>query len=150
MADASPLPLVIELARKNRDSIARSAATAQRLVDDNQAQLASLERYHADYLARSARTPESDMAALMNFQAFISRLELAIGQQRATLDHHRGRAIALKGEHTRASIKVKSLEALAAAREAELRRAAQRVERKLEDEHASRMVRQGSLLGSAH
>lgn len=148
--NASPLPLVIELACKSRDSLARSAATARKLVDDNQAQLDSLERYHADYLARRSQAPESDAAALRNFQAFISRLELAIAQQRVTLEHHRARATALQGEHTRAAIKVKSLEALAAAREAEVRRAANRIERKLEDEQASRMVRQAGLLGAAH
>ena len=81
---------------------------------------------------------EHDSATLANFSAFIQRLEMAIVQQRTTLEHHETRAAALKAEYTRAAIKVKSLETLAATRQSEARRAADRVERKLEDEHASR------------
>jgi flagellar FliJ protein len=150
MAEDSPLPIVIEIARKNRDSVARSAATAQRLVDENLAQLASLERYRADYLARGASASESDVAALVNFQAFMGRLELAIGQQRAAVEHHRARVASLKDEYLRASVKVKSLETLAASREAEGRRAAARLERKVEDEQVSRAIRYGTVLGPVH
>jgi len=138
MPTRTPLALVIELAVKSRDAIARQAATAQKLVTDSRAQLDALHRYHADYLARSAQHPEHDSATLANFSAFIQRLEMAIVQQRTTLEHHETRAAALKAEYTRAAIKVKSLETLAATRQSEARRAADRVERKLEDEHASR------------
>ena len=138
MPRRSPLALVIELAVKSRDAIARQAATADQLLTDARTQLDALNRYHADYLARSARRPEHDAATLMNFNAFIQRLEMAIDQQRTTMAHHEARAAALKAEHTRAAIKVKSLETLAATREREARRAADRAERKLEDEHASR------------
>jgi flagellar FliJ protein len=141
MDDTSPLALVIELAARSRDAIARQAATAEQLVTDARTQLDSLERYHGDYLARSAKRPEHDSATLMNFTAFIQRLELAIDQQRASLGHHRTRVAALKAEHLRAAIKVKSLEALAATRQAEACRVADRAERKLEDEHASRSAR---------
>ncbi len=138
MADASRLALVIELAARSRDAIARQAATAEQLLVDARNQLESLQRYRTDYLARSGNRPEHDTARLLNFTAFIQRLELAIDQQRASLEHHQARAAALKAEHLRAAIKVKSLETLAAMREAGVRRAALRDERKLEDEHASR------------
>ncbi len=149
MDGPAPLALVIELAAKSRDAIARQAATAAKLEADAKAQFEALEKYHADYLARAARRPEHDAVSLRNFTAFIQRLELAIGQQRGVLEHHRVRVEALRAEHTRAALKVKSLEKLAAAREAEARRAADRVERKLEDEHASRAV-QHARLKAAH
>ncbi len=138
MPKRSPLALVIELAVKSRDAIARQAATAEKLVIDARTQLDALHRYHGDYLARSARRPEHDTATLRNFNAFIQRLEMAIVQQRTTMEHHETRTAVLKAEYTRAAIKVKSLETLAATRQAEARRAADRAERKLEDEHASR------------
>jgi flagellar FliJ protein len=149
MGDDGALPLVIEIARKNRDTLARGAATARQLVDDNARQLAALEGYYSEYLTRHGRTPDSESLALRNFQAFIARLELAIDQQRITLEHHRGRALALKGEHTLAALRVKSLEALASARAAEAQRAVQRQERKQEDEHASRAARNPGRLGIA-
>lgn len=145
MDGPAPLALVIELAAKSRDAIARQAATAAKLEAEAKAQLEALEKYHADYLARSARRPEHDTVTLRNFTAFIQRLELAIGQQRGSLEHHRARVAALNAEHTRAAIKVKSLETLAAARLAEARRAAGRAERKLEDEHASRAAHHARL-----
>ncbi|MBK8323359.1 MAG: flagellar export protein FliJ [Betaproteobacteria bacterium] len=146
MPKRSPLALVIELAVKSRDAIARQAATAEKLVIDARTQLDALHRYHGDYLARSARRPEHDTATLRNFNAFIQRLEMAIVQQRTTMEHHETRTAVLKAEYTRAAIKVKSLETLAATRQAEARRAADRAERKLEDEHASRAAHHARTL----
>jgi flagellar FliJ protein len=145
MEDASSLGLVIEIATKARDAIARQAATARNLEHEARAQLRELERYHAEYLVRSARQAERDAAAMRNFAAFIGRLEVAIGQQRATLAHHEARANALQAEHTAAAIKVKSLETLAAGRAAAQRRDAERRERRLEDELANRSHRARTL-----
>ena len=141
MSNASPLALVLDLAVNSRDAIARQVATAQKLVDDGQAQLVSLTRYHGEYLARAGNQNQLDAATLINFNAFIERLETAIQQQRNTVEHHRARVEALKADHVRAATKVKSLEQLAAARVAEQRLVEARAERKLEDEHATRAAR---------
>lgn len=141
MSPSSGLALVIDLAVNTRDAIARQLATAQKLVNDAQAQLESLQRYHGEYLSRAGRQHERDAASMINFNAFIDRLEAAIEQQRAAVAHHRSRMAALKTDHLQAAVKVKSLEQLAAIRAAEERLAAERAERKLEDEHASRAGR---------
>ncbi len=145
MSAASPLPLVISLAEKARDAIARQAATAAKLVEEARTQLEALRRYRGEYLARSVRQAEHDAAELANFAAFMGRLEAAIAQQERTVEHHRARAEALRGEWTKAAIKVKSLEALAAARARDARVVAGRLERKAEDEHASRIARDSPL-----
>lgn len=76
-----------EIASRCCDARARklSAATCER--DDARRRLDTLESYRSDYQTRLAEASHRgiDLEALRNYQAFLSQLERAIGQQKEIL-----------------------------------------------------------------
>lgn len=89
MATASALHTLIELATKEADEAAKTLGVALRIAEEAGQKLQLLLQYRDDYALRNQTSLEGGIstAQLINFQAFMQKLEHAItGQQKVAAD----------------------------------------------------------------
>lgn len=142
MADTNALTVLIELAQTASDERARQLGSALSRESDNAKRLALLDDYRREYLARFERACRSGLspAGLVNFHQFLSKLDVAIAQQRHAAEHATelaagARAALREAERKRQSLVTLRERRLAAGRAIEARR-----EQKLHDEIAMQIA----------
>jgi flagellar FliJ protein len=139
MSHLSPLPMLIELAKKERDAAAQAMATSAREVEAAEKQLTLLRDYRADYARRQEKTMAQGAQALLaqSYRQFIERIDLALAQQERDVERVRGKLTAAQAVLAQAQRRVSSFEALLKRRDAEILLAQTRKEQKQSDEQAS-------------
>lgn len=132
-----------ELAESNADSAAASLGALNRQLQAHQEKLALLHKYREDYQLRFRQSTDSgvDAAALRNFVDFMSRLEQAIRQQQALVDDVRSRVECSRTDWQFKQRKSKAFGTLEQRHSESLRRHAELIEQKTQDDHASRVRR---------
>jgi flagellar FliJ protein len=123
---------VDQLARHTERECARRLAGAQQRLVDAERRLSELERYREEY-RRALRTRASSglqAKGLREFQTFIARLDDAIAQQRALLQH-------LHAEYAREQHQWRGA-AVRSSAVGKVIENAEREERRIEDRHAQR------------
>lgn len=88
---AARLAPVIAMAERAEREAARQLGHCQGLLSQAEVKLGELERYRADYQQQWLSEGRQGVSGqwLMNYQRFLSQLEVAIGQQRQSLAWHR-------------------------------------------------------------
>jgi flagellar FliJ protein len=134
------LTLLIERARTKVDAAQLRLASLQKLVEQAQAHLDVLRRYHGEYEERSACRPGDlhDPGARQNEMRFLARLQQAIETQMRELEIRRETAAAAAAELAQARRKEKSLQTLLQRRLESERLAQSRRDQKNTDEFAQR------------
>ncbi|WP_459618403.1 flagellar export protein FliJ [Bordetella sp. 2513F-2] len=143
MPSQLPLDTLIGLAQERTDQTARVLGRLQAERHHAQQQLAMLESYRQDYLARMQQAMRAGMSAAdcHNFQRFIATLDEAIGQQTTALhqaDDHLARG---RQQWQQEKRRLNSFDALAQRQVRAQQVAAGRREQRLADEHGARLAR---------
>ena len=88
---ARRLAPVVEMAERAEREAARRLGHCQGLLGQAEIKLGELERYRGDYQQQWLSEGRQGVSGqwLMNYQRFLSQLEVAIGQQRSSVDWHR-------------------------------------------------------------
>jgi len=139
MSARSPLPLLIELRRRERDRVAGIAAQAQRDADGASATLRMLEGYRLEYRQRGpkAALQQTEVGSVRIHEHFVGKLDAAIDDQaqrvQVLVDRERTQRTALADEQRR----LKALEVLQQRRESARRRRLEIAEQKQTDEFAA-------------
>lgn len=91
MAPSERLKPVRLVAQNNERDAAKVFGDAQRSLKDQEIKLEQLRQFHQEYLQRFEAAARVGMTApqLMEYQAFMAKLKLAIEQQEATVEARR-------------------------------------------------------------
>jgi flagellar protein FliJ len=119
---------------------ARDMAGAQKKLQDAEQRLQELTRYHADYVASFQRQGKEGqpVGTLRDFQAFLSRLRDAVGQQEQIVGRARGDLAGVSTQWQRAAQKSKAVENVVERWQGEERRSQDHQEQLESDERAQR------------
>ncbi len=140
MSPTKRLKPVQQVAATKELNAARTMGQARVHLAQEEAKLAQLKQYHQEYLERFQRVAAQGMgvAQLQEYRAFLAKLDAAIQQQQkvvdASLANHSTRKDDWKQKHTRTQALGKVVERY----QQEERKAADRVEQKINDEHNNR------------
>lgn len=137
-------PLIVR-AEEREAAVARELAAKTRALANNEQRLAELMRYGDEYA--QGPTGVTSPALLANREAFRGKLKQAVGLQQRAVEQSR---MSTEFERSRlmvAARDTKVLEKLAANYRGEERRAADRKEQGLLDEHAARLFRRRATDG---
>ena len=140
MATASALQTLLDLASKETDEAAKRLGLALRASEEAEQKLQLLLQYRDDYAQRSQASLAGGMSTtqLINFQAFMQKLDHAIaGQQKVTGDA-RGRAEQARSAWVVCEQKKMSFVTLAERADREATRRELWRDQKQNDEHAAR------------
>ena len=82
---------VVQMAEREEQEAARALARSQEQLRQGEVKLGELQRYRHDYQQQWLQQGSQGVSGqwLMNYQRFLSQLEVAIGQQRSSVDWHR-------------------------------------------------------------
>lgn len=138
---AARLAPVVELAERAEREAARQLGHCQGLCGQAELKLAELERYRGDYQQQWISEGQRGVSGqwLMNYQRFLTQLEVAVGQQRQTLAWHQnnlGKARSLWQERY---ARLEGLRKLVQRYVEEARRVEDKREQKLLDELSQRL-----------
>jgi flagellar protein FliJ len=119
---------------------ARDLAAAQKKLLAAEERLQELTRYHADYVASFQRRGKEgqNVATLRDFQAFLSRLLVAVSQQEQIVGQARAEMAGFSKQWQRAAQKSKAVENVVERWQGEERRSQDRKEQIETDERAQR------------
>ncbi len=137
---AKRLEPVIQMAEeKEREAAARLARTQQQLQQAEQ-QLAGLEQYRNDYQQQWITRGQAGVTGewLMNYQRFLSQLEIAIEQQRNSVRWHQQNVAKVRVQWQQLYARLEGLKKLVQRYHDQARHAADRQEQKAMDEMAAR------------
>ncbi|MCG8429174.1 MAG: flagellar export protein FliJ [Chromatiales bacterium] len=83
MAPSKRFKPVQRVAKSREQNAAKELGNSQRNVRDQESKLEELKRYHREYLEQFESSARQGMSAsqLLEYRAFISKLELAIAEQ---------------------------------------------------------------------
>jgi flagellar protein FliJ len=143
MKQTLPLKMLIELAQGEVDEATRRLGTLQQQRNDAQRQLDALTQYRDEYRRKLAESVQSGMDAAnwRNFQQFIDTLDVAMSQQRSTVDSAEARLHAGRLDWQTRKQKLNSFETLQnRAQQRENQRLA-RLEQRESDEFAAKSAR---------
>lgn len=141
MADSERLkPLQHVAAVRERDA-ARSFGESTRRLQEEEGRLEELRRYHGEYLDRFRALQQQGMtvAQLLEYQAFLAKLQAAVGHQEEIVRLRQTEAARRQADwsdrHTRTRVMDRAVENLA---EAELKAGEQRDQKSLDDRNQRR------------
>jgi flagellar FliJ protein len=119
----------------------------QGLLRQAEVQLGELERYRGDYQQQWISEGQRGVSGqwLMNYQRFLSQLETAIGQQRQSVDWHRGNMDKARELWQQRYARLEGLRKLVKRYQDEARLAEDKREQKLFDELSQRLSGRDSL-----
>lgn len=139
---AARLAPVIVMAERAEREAAVQLGRCQGLLSQAQVKLGELERYRGDYQQQWISEGQRGVSGqwLMNYQRFLSQLEVAIGQQRQTVDWHRNNLDNVRELWQQRYARLEGLRKLVQRYLEEARRAEDKREQKLLDELAQRLV----------
>ncbi|MBA2077198.1 flagellar export protein FliJ [Rhodanobacter sp. PCA2] len=124
-------PAVEQAHQKAEDALASLAAQQQQLAKAEH-QLGELQRYRAEYAAAGAGAVS--VAALLNRQQFVARIDQAIAQQATEIDRQRRRMEQMHGHWMQAHARESALDSVVAQHRELERRAEERREQAEIDE----------------
>jgi flagellar FliJ protein len=138
MRDSKRLQVVERVADEHERQRATSLAVSERRVAECEAKLAELEGYHAGYARDFAQLAAGGMggARLREFQAFLTRLDEAVRQQREMLARARVERDGERRGWQHAAQRAEIVGQVVTRRQSEERRAAERQEQREADERA--------------
>ncbi len=140
MANASALATLISLARKASEDAATRLGASQRAYEDARQKLALLCQYRDDYALRCQASLHGGIgtAQLANFQAFMHKLDHAIGGQQTALDEAHARVAQARDAWVQCEQKKMSYTTLAERADHAAQRRESIREQKQNDEFAAR------------
>jgi flagellar FliJ protein len=139
-------PVIVMAERAERDA-ALQLGHCQGLLRQAEVQLGELERYRGDYQQQWISEGQRGVSGqwLMNYQRFLSQLETAIGQQRQSVDWHRGNMDKARELWQQRYARLEGLRKLVKRYLDEARLAEDKREQKLLDELSQRLSGRDSL-----
>jgi flagellar FliJ protein len=140
MATPSALDTLIDLAQRETDDAAQYLGEALRAGEEARQKLDLLQQYRDDYDARCQASLGQGISAthLLNFQAFMQKLEGAIAGQRKVVDDAQSRVARARAAWQRCEQKKMSFVTLAERADLATARRELRREQKQNDEFAAR------------
>ncbi|WP_296217200.1 flagellar export protein FliJ [Pseudomonas sp. UBA2684] len=143
---AARLAPVVEMAERAEREAAVQLGHCQGLVSQAEVKLGELERYRGDYQQQWISEGQRGVSGqwLMNYQRFLSQLEVAIGQQRQTLAWHRTNLDKVRAAWQQRYARLEGLRKLVQRYLEEARLSEDKREQKLLDELAQRLPVRGS------
>lgn len=143
---AARLAPVIAMAERAEREAAVQLGHCQGLLSQAQAKLGDLEHYRSDYQQQWISEGQRGVSGqwLMNYQRFLSQLEVAIGQQRQTVDWHRANLDKVREAWQQRYARLEGLRKLVQRYLEEARQAEDKREQKLLDELAQRILGRNS------
>ncbi|MBU1331645.1 MAG: flagella biosynthesis chaperone FliJ [Gammaproteobacteria bacterium] len=138
---AARLAPVVEMAERAEREAALQLGHQQGLVGQAEGKLGELERFRGDYQQQWINEGQRGVSGewLINYQRFLSQLEVAIGQQRRTLAWHRGNLEKARAQWQQHYARLEGLRKLVQRYRDEARIAEDKREQKLLDELAQRL-----------
>ncbi len=139
----TPLDTLIELAQRRCDEAATALAAHRKVQGELQHRGATLGRYRSDYVLRleSAARAGIDGASLRNLRRFLGRLDEAQAQQERDAQACQARVAQAQAAWQAAQRRMEAFAALDRRRDMALALQARRVEQRLQDEAAARVIR---------
>ncbi|MET1078188.1 MAG: flagellar export protein FliJ [Pseudomonas sp.] len=140
---AERLRPVVEQAERAERETARQVGHCQGLCGQAELKLVELERYRGDYQQQWITEGQRGVSGqwLMNYQRFLSQLEVAIGQQRQTLAWHRDNLNKARAAWQQRYARLEGLRKLVQRYIDEARRVEDKREQKLLDELSQQLLR---------
>ncbi len=139
---AERLKPVIRMAEQAEQEAIRLLGQGQQQVSQAEFKLNELNRYYQDYqqqwLSRGARGVSGPW--LMNYQRFLSQMEVAIAQQQRSLAWHQDHLEKLRQQWQQRHARLEGLQRLVERQLQEARRMADRREQKMLDEFCQRQA----------
>lgn len=138
---AERLVPVVGLAERAEREAARQLGHCQGLFGQAELKLIELERYRGDYQQQWITEGQRGVSGqwLMNYQRFLSQLEVAIGQQRQTLAWHQDNLNKARALWQQRYARLEGLRKLVQRYAEEARRVEDKREQKLFDELSQRL-----------
>lgn len=138
MANSS-LPFLLELAQQQTDSSAKKLGKLNALQQEAEKKLQLLAQYRQSYQThlQNARATGVDQAELLNFMAFMTKLDAAIAEQKQAVVHAQHNRAAANDEYLAHQRKLKSFETLVQRQHVAENKKQLKSEQKLQDEFAS-------------
>lgn len=139
---AKRLQPVVDMAEKAERDAARQLGHCQGLVSQAEAKLAELGRYRDDYQQQWISQGGQGVSGqwLMNYQRFLSQLELAVEQQRQSIQWHQTNLEKARAVWQQRYARLEGLRKLVQRYLSEARLAEDKREQKLLDELAQRLA----------
>ena len=143
---AARLAPVVDMAERAEREAALQLGRCQGLLRQAEVQLGDLERYRGDYQQQWISEGQRGVSGqwLMNYQRFLSQLETAIGQQRQSVDWHRGNMDKARELWQQRYARLEGLRKLVKRYQDEARLAEDKREQKLLDELSQRLSARNS------
>lgn len=138
---AARLAPVVDMAERAEREAALQLGRCQGLLRQAEVQLGDLERYRGDYQQQWISEGQRGVSGqwLMNYQRFLTQLETAIGQQRNSVDWHRGNMEKVREVWQQRYARLEGLRKLVKRYQDEARLAEDKREQKLLDELSQRI-----------
>lgn len=138
---AARLAPVVDMAERAEREAALQLGHCQGLLRQAEVQLGDLERYRGDYQQQWITEGQRGVSGqwLMNYQRFLTQLEAAIGQQRNSVDWHRGNMEKVREVWQQRYARLEGLRKLVKRYQDEARLAEDKREQKLLDELSQRI-----------
>ncbi|WP_026601319.1 flagellar export protein FliJ [Methylomonas sp. 11b] len=150
MKKSQRLKVIIDLhARQERDAL-EALGISQQKLQEQQAQLESLESYRLDYLGKFALRQQTgiNISQLMEFRAFADKLDQAIESQQQTVSNHEREVQRARKRWEDAHQRTKSLQKVSDLALVEEMKVEQKREQAEQDDRAARSGRKDGT-GSA-
>lgn len=141
MAEPFALQPLLKLAQHQNDSATRKLGQLNKQQQSAQEKLETLQQYRKDYQTRLQEATQSgiNQADLRNFQQFIGKIDEAIGQQTQQVEQSKLSTQTGRNEFDATRRKLKSFDTLQQRHIEEQKKAAEKSEQKMLDEHTGRM-----------
>ena len=134
---------VLKVAENREASAARKFGLSQKQQHEEETKLENLRQYHAEYLAKFQQSASTGMSAgqLREYQAFLSKLELAITDQEEVVRRSKQTSYQHKQEWTKKHIRTQSMDKAMGRMIADEHKQQEALEQKMSDEVAQRIGR---------
>lgn len=142
MAKGFPLQMLLDMTVEKRDDSAKRLGQLMANERSNADKLKMLEEYREEYRQRMVAPGQNiGPEQLRNFSAFLQRLDEAVQQQQAILDHTKQATLRGQQEWIEHRNKVKAFDTLAERYQQQENRKEAKREQKFNDEHAAKNFR---------
>jgi len=130
-----------DFARQEEDKAARRMTDARARLDDQEQRLSLLEGYQREYASRlSFNTGASGgVFALLNYRAFMARIDEAVGQQRGVVERVRQEHAALTRHWNEQRTRTRGLGKVGEKLSSQIARDQQQRDQRVQDEFSARL-----------
>jgi flagellar FliJ protein len=151
VSDLRPLELAADMAKRQRDEVARRVAQRQAQRQSATLQLQQLQAYVVETENKwIARTMASDAAVMHHHYQFLEKLQHAIGYQERVIQTHASQIAQAQSALVEAEHKLKRFQHVLDTRKSTIADKRMRQEQKQMDEMASRMAARQSRQAKEH